>query len=1227
MTRLKVTAAFCVTLVLVFALALGAGSVAYAEDASAESAPAVGDRFALSDPQWGELTFSITVVAEDAETLGCVQLVDGTNYTGAELLLNGVEHDGFAYAVASVGANAFKNNVLLTSIKFGSDLTGDAMAQLPPDGHLGLSVESPAIGANAFEGCPNLTSVAFPEKVAGIGNFAFLNCTSLSSVTFPEGAKLYYSSLPSALGTPPRPGPAIGVSAFESCRTLQVIVIPAITSTRRNPDYHNHYNGPDDAYVNVPTYSGYGHISAFGGFIAPAYSWAFGESAFKNCESLEVVVFEPSGEEFGLFAYFNQDMKNPVFKGCNALSSVIYLDEQPYYADPNRALYPGGAGGSASYHNVYEKSTITPLPNLYYAVNYYATTNETDIIGDGEENSTGDDGFASGRYARTEYLRGTSTAALATSDTEELANARYADVSAYAQTGCEYDGTIPDPKQVAVEVNLDTVDSNRQWVWKLGATQSRRAGLSDSCYAYLAPADEFSAGRVGASQIATMYKLCDQNLSQGQDPVKDSPFDVARYCANAESVGDNWYYFDGSGLVLDAGETAWFTLGSSLEESFYNQIQIFAAGGSLLDPSDYEVAFARYDATSGEFVSATLGEQDGPLLMTVTPGAESGYTGTLQEWVLVKGHAGSVREGYTASSVGTQAKAVYYDGYPPVTVVSPFNGSYAVAIGLADASSALVAAGYAGLTSAPVNVRDTKDASYGFALAEKENFFSGSGLIQGPLMTFPATDYSPAEFAVAVYNIFEESRRGDLGTSKEAYPWGDTAVLITPSSVKDVAAGVAAFAYAKKAPVFYTQDNGLVSEDTLACLKQFDRVVVMGDETLFSDEAYQALEAALNPNLLTKALRSALTQQSVSPFASDAHSNPLAALGEQATSIALERIAGDAGSACSLSLKVAELLIDKELAAPSIITITDATEVADILAALNLSGHEGGLTLVSACTADSKQISAFLREYRDEVSLVRLFGRDATRMSTTSFNLYDSLCDLWNEQGYVTPQTGAGDTLVLYGLQLSIESDSSLSFTDRLWGALGLAAGTYEYGGQSYSLLEAVDALVDKPTEKPKFILTKPLITNPFLITNPPKKIPVSNPKITDPPTAGKQPGHLSISSPEVDNSGRLVSSSGSNPTGTLGVSQMAINEGQDTNALADAANRALNAQSNPGRSDASNTDEVGASQQAVTDPRVAAAIVGAAVLALAAALWFALRRRKLPTPLTNTSGPEPAGE
>jgi hypothetical protein len=1116
---------------------------AWADDGS----NVVGATIGVDIPEHGSLTFKVTVVA-GTETVGEVTLVDAKTYQGDLVLDQVMDEGGFIYAITAVGASAFSESNL-TSVEFKSDLTG----------------QFPAIGANAFYRCRQLTTVVFPQKVAGIGNFAFYYCTSLSSVTFAEDAQLYAPISTASMTL------VIGDSAFERCIALRQITIPAITSTLRSPDYYGYYNGPD-AVTNPVMLSPYYEIFAPGNTL-PVFRYAFALSAFKNCSSLESVIFEPSGSDWGLFAYFASNKAYPVFEGCSNLKSVVFGAEQPYYADPNRAIAPGY---TTTYCNIWTDSGVAP--DLFYVVNYYAT--------DLEQAASGDDAYASNRYARVAYQRNTPVADIARSDEQALASRTYGDSAAYAKEGYA-DGIAPDPQAVALAIGLD---QDTEWVWKLGASQSRRVGLTDSCYAYLAPTEDISAGRIDAAQITTMYKLCDQNLSQGQEPTKDSLFDVARYYVSEANLNQGRYIFveEAFKLYLDEGETAWFTLDSTVEESFFNQIKVYAPDGTLLDTDDYHVTFERYDAAKHQLISAILGEQDGPLLMTITPSEQSGYAGVLQEWVLVKGQTGSVREKYTTSPTATRNALVYYNGSPGgVREVSPFNGPYAVAIGSADLSSALVASGFAGLVSAPISVLDTTDSSYGFDLSA--HFYPGTGAIIDGLVTFSATTRTPQEFAVAAYNAFEENLRTSLNVSASTYPWGDTAVLVAPNSLDDVAGAASAYAYAKKAPVFYIEDDGSVSNDTLTCLKGFSKVVVFGDAALFADDAFDALAADLGDDT------------------------------------GLARIGGDAGSASSLSLAVARMLIDEGVADCSVVTVTDAADAADAIVALSQSGHEGGLALVSAGTADSKLISTFLHEKRDTVRTVRLFGRDASHMSSASFDLYDSLCYIWNNSSQV-PAVDQGDTLVLYGLQFKIGSDNELTFTARLWGTSGLVAGSYVYDGKEYSLLATVEADTDPPVDPdpddpdPE----DPDPDDPDPDDPDPEDGSKDSPDDTDSKdgtndTSTKNPGTGTVTSPSANSNQSNASGSS---TATLVVSPFTVTgtqntgDSDDNNSDDDDGEALLLVGTDTPLAEFTVTNysgEAEAGQQDGADPQTAAAYIGSAISALGAALLFALRRLKNP--------------
>ncbi len=927
--------------------------------------------------------------------------------------------------VRQVSDYAFYNCTNLKGIRFESDLT-------PESGY--------AIGEYAFSGSPNFEWIDFPSKVGGIDSYAFLDCTALKSVNFPDDALIY--STPTIANT----YAGIKVGAFKNCTSLEFIALPASINGIRKGDYYytaTQYSpfltfqngGSSSTLVSGYAIGGWGHDE----FVTiPVFDGQGTGGIFQGCTSLKSVTFR-AGAPRGMFSL---DIGNS-YEGCTDLEALVFeAADQPYWMDPNRAL------DQASYTEYWDEEE--DIPTYYYAVDYYLTDNIDDIVAEGypentPENVNSDDIYVVGdivknyysaqdRLCRVEYARGTPASAIATSDEEVLSEYMYGDAAQYAQTGYS-DGVIPDPNEAAAAAGLDT---SINWVWKLSNTQSRRSGLSESCSAYLAPANDISVGRVSADQIDVEYKLCDQNLSRGFLPAEDGigfvftddvGFDVARY-KKYETESSGRYNFGQQALVnFEEGATAWFSL-SSTASNFYHDIDIVAADGTVLGPDEYDITFEAYDADAEVMYDATLGQDLGPLLMTVTPTEDSGYTGVLKEWVLTEHHEGTVKSLFTGSSSGAGAtwyQAQYYDGNTLSTSGRVRFGTYTERISSdADSATALLASSYAGLLKAKIEVYDGAGTSYegGFRLSAGDNTNINFTPIEGE---------SASERACAFYDGFEYYRT-NLGATRDDYPWGNTAIITTPDSLDTTLSAVASYSYSMSAPIFFTEaDNITLSKDTLTYLSDFDRVVVIGDETTYSAAAFSALKVYLG---------------------SDKE---------------VVRITGDAGSTCALTLAVADELVATGYADFSFVSVIGGNDPFDILGALNFSGHEGGVSLVSTCSADTKRISAYLRDNRDDAYTIRLFGRSATSGTnpiTTPFDLEDSLADLWGDT-YEMPVVGTGDTLNLWGVNFTIAGDDSVGYTIEPTSGYTqesmptIYAGTYYYAGTGYTLSQTINPVAN----------------------------------------------------------------------------------------------------------------------------------------------------------------------
>ena len=128
------------------------------------------------------------------------------------------------FNVTSIGANAFRNCTLLSSVTFTSG------SQLLTIG-LGAFRDSPSLTSIiipdsvttidnvAFYACTNLISITIPALVTSIGNDVFSGCSKLDSVTFASGSQLT----------------TIGNQAFATCVKLTSITIPnSVTSIANN---------------------------------------------------------------------------------------------------------------------------------------------------------------------------------------------------------------------------------------------------------------------------------------------------------------------------------------------------------------------------------------------------------------------------------------------------------------------------------------------------------------------------------------------------------------------------------------------------------------------------------------------------------------------------------------------------------------------------------------------------------------------------------------------------------------------------------------------------------------------------------------------------------------------------------------------------------------------------------------------------------------------------------
>ena len=243
-------------------------------------------------------------------------LVPGeTRYEGDINIPKEVTYEGETLRVTAIGANAFKNCILLTSVTIPESVV--------------------SIGSNAFEGCEGLTTMTIPNSVINIGEWAFYNCRNLLSVNIPSGVtSISDGTFCNCEGltslTIPNNVTAIGSGTFSNCTSLTSLAIPESVTSIGSSAFSNCSGLTSIEIPSGVTTIESGTFSKCTGLTSltiPDGVTSIGDFAFRECSGLTTITIPKGVTSIGMYAFDEISFQ-----------SVVSLIEKPFDINGEYAL-------------------------------------------------------------------------------------------------------------------------------------------------------------------------------------------------------------------------------------------------------------------------------------------------------------------------------------------------------------------------------------------------------------------------------------------------------------------------------------------------------------------------------------------------------------------------------------------------------------------------------------------------------------------------------------------------------------------------------------------------------------------------------------------------------------------------------------------------------------------------------------------------------------------------
>ena len=323
-------------------------------------------------------------------------------YIGNVVIPTSVKYNGVTYSVISIGDEAFRGCLILTSIQILNSVTSignkafywcSSLISIVVDtgntkydsrNRCNAIIETASntlitgcqntiipnsvtsIGSYAFYYCLSLTSIEIPNSVTSIGEGAFSGCTSLTSIVVDAGNTKYDSRnecnaiIETASNTLiagcqntiiPNSVTSIGNDAFYECYSLTSIEIPnSVTSIGWNAFYWC-YNLTSIEIPNSVTSIGdeaFSGCSSLTNIEIPNSVTSIGNRAFLNCSSMTSVEIGNSVTSIGEFAFICCDRLTKI----TCLATTPPTIESSTFSNYSAELYVP-AGYKAAYQSAY----------------------------------------------------------------------------------------------------------------------------------------------------------------------------------------------------------------------------------------------------------------------------------------------------------------------------------------------------------------------------------------------------------------------------------------------------------------------------------------------------------------------------------------------------------------------------------------------------------------------------------------------------------------------------------------------------------------------------------------------------------------------------------------------------------------------------------------------------------------------------------------------------------